>query len=292
MKISQRIAERGRPFYSLEFFPPKEPEQWEHFYGMAERLMAVDPLFVSVTYGAGGTNQAGSLEMVTECTRRFPVDVMAHLTCIGATRDTLTGYLEKLRKAGVNNILALRGDLPVDMEPEAAVQGDFQHAADLVNFVRQQFPSMGLAVAAYPSPHPESPTFASDWRYTVAKIREGADFVVTQLFFDVREYFSLVDRLADMGVNVPVIPGILPIQSFASLKRTLALCGANIPGKLYLEMEAANEKGGLEAVREAGIAFAVRQIRTLLDNGAPGIHLYTLNQAETCLQIVDQVKGL
>ena len=292
MKISQRIAERGRPFYSLEFFPPKDPAQWESFYGVAERLMAVDPLFVSVTYGAGGTNQDGSLEMVTECTRRFSVDVMAHLTCVGATRDALTGYLEKLRKAGVNNILALRGDVPADMEPEAAVQGDFQHASDLVNFVRQKFPSMGIAVAAYPSPHPESPTFASDWRYTVAKIREGADFVVTQLFFDVREYFSLVDRLADMGVNVPVIPGILPIQSFASLKRTLALCGANIPGKLYLEMEAANEKGGLEAVREAGIAFAVRQIRTLLDNGAPGIHLYTLNQAETCLRIVDQVKGL
>ncbi len=289
MKITQRLAERGKPFYSLEFFPPKEPGQWESFYGAAEKLMAIDPLFVSVTYGAGGSNQDGSLEMVTECVRRFSVEVMAHLTCIGATREGLTAYLEKLRKAGVDNILALRGDPPAGMDPEAAVRGEFQHAADLVHFVRQQFSAMGIAVAAYPSPHPESPTFASDWRYTVAKIREGADFVVTQLFFDVREYFSLVDRLADMGVNVPVIPGILPIQSFASLKRTLSLCGANIPGKLYLEMEAAHERGGIEAVREAGIAFAVRQIRTLLDNGAPGIHLYTLNQAETCLRIVREV---
>ena len=123
----------------------------------------------------------------------------------------------------------------------------------------------------------------------MAKIREGADFVITQMFFDVREYVAFVDRLDDMGVSVPVIPGILPIQSFASLKRTLSLCGASIPGKLFLEMEAANEKGGTAAVREAGVAFAVRQIRDLLEQGAPGIHLYTLNQADTCLRIVEEV---
>jgi methylenetetrahydrofolate reductase (NADPH) len=151
---------------------------------------------------------------------------------------------------------------------------------------------MGIAVAGYPTPHPESPSFASDWRYTVDKIREGADFVVTQLFFDVREYTAFVDRLHDMGVSVPVIPGVLPIQSFASLRRTLSLCGAAIPGKLYLDMEAAHEKGGVQAVREAGIAFAVRQIRMLLDQGAPGIHLYTLNQAAVCLRIVDEVGAL
>jgi len=292
MKISQRIAEHGKPFYSLEFYPPKEETQWDAFYVAAERLMAISPLFISVTYGAGGGNQSGSLEAISECIRRFSVEAMAHLTCIGATREGLGDYITKLRHAGVDNILALRGDLPPDMDPETALQGEFQHASDLVQFVQQQFPSIGLAVAAYPSPHPESPTFASDWRYTVAKIREGADFAVTQLFFDVREYFSLTDRLADMGVNVPVIPGILPIQSFTSLKRTLSLCGASIPGKLYLDMEAADSRGGVEAVKEEGIRFAVRQIRALLDNGAPGIHLYTLNQADTCLRIVDEVGAL
>ena len=127
---------------------------------------------------------------------------------------------------------------------------------------------------------------------SVAKIREGANFVVTQLFFDVREYFHFVDRLNDMGVSVPVIPGILPVQSLASIRRTLSLCGANIPGKLYLELEEADRRGGTKAVREAGIAYAVRQIRTLLDNGAPGIHLYTLNRAETCLKILEETGAL
>ena len=151
---------------------------------------------------------------------------------------------------------------------------------------------MGIGVAGYPAPHPESPRFASDWRYTVAKIREGADFVITQLFFDVREYLHFVDRLSDMGVSVPVIPGILPIQSLESIRRTLSLCGANIPGKLYLALEEANAKGGAEAVREAGLKFAVQQIRTLLDNGAPGIHLYTLNKASMCLRIAEEVGAL
>lgn len=299
MKISQRIAEHKGSFYSLEFFPPKEPEQWDAFYAAAAQLMSVEPLFVSVTYGAGGSNQDGSLELVTELKRRFTVETMAHLTCVGASRESLTAYLERLRHAGVDNILALRGDPPADQpmntveieDENATALGEFQHASDLVRFVRQHFPGMGVAVAGYPAPHPESPSFASDWRYTVAKIRQGADVVITQMFFDVREYVAFVDRLNDMGVSVPVIPGILPIQSFASLRRTLSMCGANIPGKLYLEMEAAHEKGGNQAVREAGIAFAVRQIRELLACGAPGIHLYTLNQAETCLRIVEEVGG-
>jgi methylenetetrahydrofolate reductase (NADPH) len=310
MKISQLIAGSDRPFVSLEFFPPKDlfpaapdgarPTPAElSFYQTVAQLMPLNPLFVSITYGAGGGNREGSLELATEIRRRFSVEVMGHLTCIGATREVLSAHIERLRQGGVDNILALRGDPQPDGSDEQAADGtqtpgraspsgsgEFVHASDLVRFVKQTFPGTGIAVAGYPAPHPESPTFASDWRYTVAKIREGADFVVTQLFFDVREYVAFVDRLNDMGVNVPVIPGVLPIQSFASLRRTLALCGANIPGRLYLEMEAANEKGGVAAVREAGIDFAVRQIRSLLDNGAPGIHLYTLNQAETCLQIV------
>ena len=293
MKISQRIAERGHPFYSLEFFPPKEADALDVFYRTAQKLMLVKPLFVSVTYGAGGSNQGGSLELVAELKRRFAVELMAHLTCIGAGRDSLTHYLESLRRIGVDNILALRGDLPhVPGADQPDALGEFQHASDLVRFVRRAFPGMGVAVAGYPTPHPESPSFASDWRHTAEKIRYGAECVVTQMFFDVREYVAFVDRLHDMGVGVPVIPGVLPIQSFASLRRTLSLCGASIPGKLYLDMEAAHEKGGVQAVREAGIAFAVSQIRMLISQGAPGIHLYTLNQADTCLRIVDEVGAL
>ena len=195
---------------------------------------------------------------------------MAHLTCVGATQDYITQYLQRLRDNGVDNVLALRGDIPKeqDIDWETA---EFRHAADLVRFAKAHYPDMGIGVAGYPAPHPESPSFASDWRYTVA---------------------NFVDRLSDMGVSVPVIPGILPIQSLESIRRTLSLCGANIPGKLYLALEEANAKGGAEAVREAGLKFAVQQIRTLLDNGAPGIHLYTLNKAPMCLRIAEEVGAL
>ena len=291
MKIADLIAQKNGPFYSLEFFPPREREQWAGFFRVVEQLKAVNPLFASVTYGAGGTTQDATLDIVTRIKQDYGMETMAHLTCVGASSDSLNHILGQLKVNGIDNILALRGDPPkgevIDWD-----NAEFAHAADLVRFTRQHFPDLCVAVAGYPAPHPESPTFTSDWRYTVAKIREGADFVVTQLFFDVREYFNFVDRLNDMGVSVPVLPGILPIQSFESLRRTLALCGANIPGKLYLELEAAHQKGGTEAVKEAGIAYATRQIRTLLDGGAPGIHLYTLNRAESCLHLLNEVGAL
>lgn len=291
MNIGQRIAEAKEPFFSLEFFPPKDVAQHDDFFRVVERLTAIDPLFASVTYGAGGSSQDATLDIVTRIKRDFHMEPMAHLTCVSASEERIGSFLERLENADVDNVLALRGDPPADKGDSFDwTQEPFRHAADLVRFTRLKHPKMGIGVAGYPAPHPESPTFASDWRYTVAKIREGADFVVTQLFFDVREYFNFVDRLSDMGVSVPVIPGILPIQSLESLRRTLALCGANIPGNLYLELEAAHHKGGAEAVKEAGIAYAVRQIRTLLDGGAPGIHLYTLNRAEMCLRLVDAVR--
>lgn len=288
MNIGQRIAEQSKPFFSYEFFPPQDPGEWPAFFGVVERLLPAGPLFASVTCGAGGSAQDGTLEIVSRLKKDFSLETMAHLTCVGATPEHVTDFLARLHDNGVDNVLALRGDPPKDgaIDQEAS---PFRHASDLVRFVRQKFPDFGIGVAGYPAPHPESPSFSSDWRYTVAKIREGANFVVTQLFFDVREYFHFVDRLNDMGVSVPVIPGILPVQSLASIRRTLSLCGANIPGKLYLELEAAHAEGGTEAVRQAGIAYAVRQIRTLLEGGAPGIHLYTLNRAETCLNILNEV---
>lgn len=291
MKIKQLIAEHEGPFYSFEFFPPKEEGQREAFFTAVEHLRVLDPLFVSVTYGAGGSSRDATLEIVTRLKKDFALEPMAHLTCVGTTEESTAQFLANLQASGVDNILALRGDPPKD-GGAAETDPTFRHAADLVRFSRQHFPDLGIGVAGYPAPHPESPSFASDWRYTVAKIREGADFVITQLFFDVREYFAFVDRLSDMGVAVPVIPGVLPIQSLQSLRRTLSLCGANIPGKLYLELEDADRRGGSKAVREAGIAYAVQQIRSLLDKGAPGIHLYTLNRAESCLQIVEEVGPL
>ncbi|MDR1777679.1 MAG: methylenetetrahydrofolate reductase [Desulfovibrio sp.] len=282
MRIRDLIDKVSKPFFSLEFFPPSEDAQLPTFFSTVEQLKSMAPLFVSVTYGAGGRRQRDTLAVAGELARRG-LTCMPHLTCVGAEPEGITHFLGKLRQTGVDNVLALRGDPPVGQEYPTT--GRFRHAGDLVAFIRDRMPDMGIGVAAYPAPHPESASFAEDREYTAQKIRAGADFAISQLFFDVREYEDLVASLRIRGIQTPVIPGILPIQSFDSLRRVLSLCGANIPGKLYLELEQARDQGGEEALREAGLAFAVRQIRRLLDVGAPGIHLYTLNKSELCLRI-------
>lgn len=286
MRIGDLVQKAEKPFFSLEFFPPAKTGQLPAFYQTVDELAALEPLFVSVTYGAGGGKQRNTLDVTAELARKG-LNVMAHLTCVGAEPGAIREFLSALAQNGVNNVLALRGDPPKDREWSWQT-GPFRYASDLVEFVKREFPAMGVAVAAYPAPHPESPTFAEDRANTARKLATGADFAVSQLFFDVREYIELMRSLAEKGIKAPVIPGIMAIQSLESLKRVLSLCGANIPGNLYLELEAANASGGAEAVREAGIAFATRQIRQLLDAGAPGIHLYTLNKSGVCSRIVQE----
>ncbi|MBQ7607057.1 MAG: methylenetetrahydrofolate reductase [Desulfovibrionaceae bacterium] len=289
MRIGTLIAERSKPFVSLEFFPPAEKEALPDFYNVVARLQSLNPLFASVTYGAGGSKQDRTLGVTAELVR-MGITTMAHLTCVGASCERLSLFLKSLKDVGVENVLALRGDPPKDGNFSPS-DSSLLHASDLARFITDEDPAMGIAVACYPTPHPESPSFASDRKYTAYKLKV-ADFGVTQLFFDVREYFALVSDLQALGVEKPVIPGILTVQSFASLRRILSLSGASIPGKLYLSMEEADRKGGAQAVREAGIAFAARQIRELLDGGALGVHLYTLNRADICLELMDRVGSL
>jgi methylenetetrahydrofolate reductase (NADPH) len=289
MKIIDLMRDRDR-FLSLEFFPPKERDQWPAFFEKVGNLAGLDPLFTSVTYGAGGTFRDNTLEIAAEVHHRFGLTTMAHLTCVGAKRDSIADYLDRLQDAGIDNVLALRGDMP-DSDP-ADVWKDFHYASDLVEFVRKGWPEMGVATACYPDAHPESPSIDDDLRWTCHKFNAGSDFAVTQLFFDVRRYRDLVRRLDTRGVSEPVLPGVLPVLSMQSLNRILALCGANIPHKLYLELERAHESGGDDAVRRKGVEIARRQIRELLELGAPGIHLYTLNNAEVCLDILSDLPEL
>ena len=286
VKIIDALRTRTRPFYSLEFYPPKEESQWPEFFEAVAQLKTLNPLFASVTYGAGGGSQDNTLA-VTAKIKDMGIIPMPHLTCVNATRERLAEFLTELRDIGVRNVMALRGDAP-QAEGFSWEDGEFHYASDLVTFARKEFPEFCLGVAGYPGAHPESPSFASDILHTKAKLDAGADFVVTQLFFDVREYFAMVERLRDMGETKPILPGILPIQSLESVRRILQMCGANIPGKLYLALEDAHITGGSKAVREVGIRFAVDQIRRLVDNGAPGIHLYTLNRAAMCLRIAEE----
>lgn len=289
MKIADKIRS-SKPFYSLEFFPPRERPQWPAFFETAEKLRALDPLFLSVTYGAGGTTQDSTLDITAELAKKG-FTPMAHLTCVGSTQDKIRGFLNKLKAAGVTDILALRGDAP--KEPDFSWDAcEFKYASDLVRFARREQPDFGIGVAAYLTPHPESLSFAADRRATAEKLKAGSDMAVTQLFFDPREYFEYVESMRALGVTQPILPGVITIQSMESIRRVLTLSGCNIPAKLWLTLEEADRKGGAEAVKEAGIVYATDQIRRLIDGGAPGVHLYTLNKADMCLRIAEAVGPL
>lgn len=286
MHISQLIKEQKKPFISLEFFPPKEPEQWPAFYMVAEKLKAINPLFVSVTYGAGGSTQLNTLELASQLKNRFQFETMVHFTCVGATAEKIDEFINQMQDAGIENVLALRGDKPKNTDFDWK-DGEYKYAKDLVGHIQKKFPNVCLSVAGYPAPHPEAPTFREDREFLIQKINAGAEFIMTQLFFDTREYISLVEAVHDAGLDCPVIPGILPVLNLASIRHTLALCGANFPTKFYLDIEKAHYDGGADAVREVGLKYAINQIKDLLDVGAPGVHLYTLNKADLCIKIKD-----
>jgi methylenetetrahydrofolate reductase (NADPH) len=284
------LIEKHSPFISLEFFPPKEKEAWPGFFEVVEKLKQLSPLFASVTYGAGGGTQDNTLEIATRMKRDHGVEPIVHLTSVGASAAKLDSFLASLRDAGIENILALRGDPPRGQADFDFDSQEFKHATDVIEFIGRKYPQMCVGGAAYPEPHPESPTIQSDLDMVNLKVKKGAQFLVTQLFFDNRLYFDYVARLRSMGANVPVIPGVLPIMSLRSAKFILGLCGAAIPGKFLSALEKANEEGGDEAVYALGMEYAIRQARELIDGGAPGVHLYTLNRAEACLEIGKNLK--
>jgi methylenetetrahydrofolate reductase (NADPH) len=280
------LIEAKRPFVSLEFFPPKEREAWAGFFEVVERLLPVRPLFVSVTYGAGGSTHAHTLEIVSRLKTAYGLEPMAHLTCVGASKEKIRGFLDGLAAAGVDNVLALRGDPPKGQEQFVPDSEDFQHASDLVAFIRREYPGLAIGVAGYPECHPEAPSARADLDFLRRKIALGGDFTVTQLFFDNDCYFAFVDKVRQMGVTVPIVPGVLPVMSLASVKRLASLCGASLPPAYLAELEAADAAGGPAAVAEVGIVHARKQAQDLIDRGAPGVHLYTLNKAEAVLSIV------
>lgn len=286
MRIAELLS-RKTPFISLEFFPPKERAEWPAFFRTVEQLKQLDPLFASVTYGAGGSTQSDTLEIVTRLAQEHGLETMAHLTCIGAYRGALTTFLEELAKAGVDNVLALRGDIPKDAPPEFSVCRTLLNASDLVTFIRSTHPAMGLGVAGYPETHPEAETPEADLAFLKLKLDQGGDFIVTQLFFDNQHYFDFVRKARELGVDKPIIPGILPVVSLKVIRRIVSLCGAGIPPAYLEELEAADHRGGATAVQKVGVAYARKQAQELLAAGAPGIHIYTLNRADAVLELVD-----
>ncbi|MCL1980479.1 MAG: methylenetetrahydrofolate reductase [Proteobacteria bacterium] len=287
MQIPQLIK-KSSPFVSLEFFPPKKQEEWPGFLETACALSGLQPLFVSVTYGAGGSTQSNTLEICERLVRSCGFEVMPHLTGVTASREKIDGFIKAIRALGIDNVLALRGDRPAGYTgTDAELFAAFPHASDLVAYIRQHHPGLTIGVAGFPEAHAEAPSFANDLAVMQRKVECGADFVITQLYFDNRVYFDYVDRLRVRGVTVPVVPGILPIRNMASLRFVLETCNVRIPGRLINGLIKANEQGGAAAVYEIGVAHAREQVKGLLDGGAPGVHLYTLNKADMCLEVMD-----
>jgi methylenetetrahydrofolate reductase (NADPH) len=285
-----RIADlltTDKQFISLEFFPPKERAEWPAFFTTVDRLANLNPLFVSVTYGAGGSTQSDTLEIVTRLKQEHGLVAMAHLTCVGAHPDALVSFLDKLAKAGVKNVLALRGDPPKETSAEFSPCRTLVNASDLVAFIHTAHPGMGLGVAGYPETHPEAESAGADLEFLKLKLDSGGDFIITQLFFDNRTYFDFVRQARDLGIDKPIIPGIIPVVSLKVIKRIVSLCGANIPPDYLAELEEADRLGGAAAVQKLGIAFARRQAEELLAAGVPGIHLYTLNRADVILELTE-----
>jgi len=280
-----QLLQRQEPFLSLEFFPPKDRAQWPGFFDVVRQLKSLAPLFCSVTYGAGGSTQHNTLEIVARMKQEYGLEPLAHLTCVGADRTRLGTFLEGLQDAGVENVLALRGDPPRGETAFTPDSEEFQHGNDLVCFIRKDFPRLCVGVAGYPEMHPEAPSMDEDLERLRHKVACGADFVITQLFFENDAYFDFVSRARAVGITVPIIPGILPVQNLAALKRMLVFCGASVPEAYMRDLEHVQQVYGESGVRGLGLGYAKNQIRNLLDRGAPGVHLYTLNKADTCLDI-------
>ena len=279
MHIRELLA-RGRPSFSFEFFPPKTEESAKQLEQTISELRSLKPVFVSVTYGAGGSTRERTIEIVTRVKREIGIEAMAHLTCVGATRDDLGIVLSKIRDAGIENVLALRGDPPKGQTEFKPVEGGFRYAIELVSFIRDRYSSQFcLGGAAYPEKHPECGNPAVDLMNLKRKIEAGLDFVITQLFFDNRRYFEFVDSARHVGIQAPIIPGIMPITNASQAERF----GATIPFALAEELD--RRRNDPRAVLELGVAHATAQCIELLERGVPGIHFYTLNRSTATREI-------
>jgi methylenetetrahydrofolate reductase (NADPH) len=279
----------GRPTMSFEFFPPKTAEAEETLFARTlPRLRALGPDFISVTYGAGGSTRDKTLGIVARARRALGLEAMAHLTCVGASRAMLRGVLDEARALGIENILALRGDPPAGETDFQPAPDGLSYAHELVTLVRS-YGCFSVGVAGFPEGHLASAGDKhADWAYLRAKVDAGAEFVLTQLFYDNRDYFEFVDYMQGrLGVTVPIVPGVLPILSTAQIKRFTALCGARLPEPLLARLEALGDDD--EAVTQLGIEVATEQCRELLARGAPGLHFYTLNRARSVSAVLENL---
>jgi methylenetetrahydrofolate reductase (NADPH) len=274
--------------FSFELFPPRTPEAAAKLPAVIRRLAAAGPKYFSITYGAGGSDQNGTSETLAAVLEHGGgVEAAPHLTCVGSTRAEIAALLTRYKEAGVKRIVALRGDLPATAM-SAAAPGDFHYANELVSFIRETHgDAFQIEVAAYPEMHPQAPNPSVDFENFRRKVEAGADGALTQLFFNADAYFDFMERCQKAGITIPVTPGIMPITGFANTVRFCTGCGADLPRWVRLRLE--ELEGDKTALVEFGLDVATRLSETLLRNGAPGLHIYTVNQAEPALKLLERL---
>lgn len=281
MRIAELYAASRSPVFSLEFFTPKNETGRKNLFRAIERLRSMEPGFVSITCGAAGSTRERTADLAIEIQRSFGLTTMAHLVCTGTTQDELDATLRHMQEEGIDNILALRGDPPKGATSWTPVEGGFSYASELTAFIRERF-ALGIGGACYPEKHHEAPSLRADIDNLKRKVDAGAEFLLTQLFFDNDVYWRFLDELRSAGIDVPVVPGIMPLLNLANLERIASLSpGTMVPAELRDSLKLAGEDEA--AALSAGVEFAAGQCKQLIEQGAPGIHFYTLNRSKATL---------
>jgi methylenetetrahydrofolate reductase (NADPH) len=286
MRIDQILAGES-PAFSFEFFPPKTADGERNLYAALAELKTLEPSFVSVTYGAGGSTREKTIEIVKRIREQYGLEAMAHFTCVGATEAQLRGTLDEMREAGIDNVLALRGDPPAGEQEWIRTEGGLEYSSELVTLIAEDYP-FAVGAACFPETHIHAESPESDLRHLREKVASGVNFLITQLFFDNAVYFDFVKRARVAGIEVPIIPGVMPITRVGQVERMAGMCGASIPEELRRELHARGEDP--EAVLDFGVAYATLQCAELLAAGAPGIHFYTLNRSPATRAILSALK--
>jgi len=287
MRIDELFDRAREPVFSFEFFPPKTPDGEANLFEALQALAPMRPDFVSVTYGAGGSTRDKTIEMVTRIRDEFDLEAMAHFTCVSATTEELRGTLDELARHGVENVLALRGDPPKGQEEWTKTEGGLEYSRELVELIARDY-DFSIGAACFPEVHIHATDAESDLRYLKEKVDAGARFLITQLFFDNAFYEDFVARARDIGIDVPIMAGIMPITNVDQIQRFTAMCGSAIPAALSEQLEARREDP--QAVTEFGVAYATLQCADLLAKGAPGIHFYTLNRSPATRAILSALR--
>jgi methylenetetrahydrofolate reductase (NADPH) len=289
VRIDEIFSSADEPLFSFEFFPPRTDDGWRNLHDALTSLAVLEPDFASVTYGAGGSSRDRTLEVTKWLKQELGIEAMAHLSCVGATREELCQILDGIVEAGIENVLALRGDPPRGETEWQPHPGGLQYSTELAALISERY-ELGIGAACFPEVHPEAPDLSHDLRFLRQKVSSGVTFLITQLFFDNELYFGFVDEARAAGVEVPIIPGIMPITDVKQIKTITGMCGASIPAALLDQLEVrANDP---EAVLQLGVSYATLQCAELLARGAPGVHFYTLNRSPATRAILSALKLL